>query len=191
MPWELRLPMVKRPRGGWKFDDTVAGSFDDLVKKVKVKYESELKPTNSVADDICAELSVTDPHLVVFRKGDKPSPSHHTQTVKDWLIRLWRSAATDTLSYTAKERTLVCRACPHRGPNWEDDPNLHPDEVETYKRILKLATAAKSEDTDQAGTCLFWHHDNRAAVWYGNPFASSGCCGSSTRGPDNCWLFKS
>lgn len=191
MPWVLKEPRVKNPRGGWRFvelgKEVTATTPGDLAIRIARMRRLNNMYIGDPMSEIASGLAITDPWMVRYVPDDKSDSGANVarpeREYENWLFEYLRREVEFVHQFDAKSRAKICEGCPHN-----TQPEFSCGESESrYERVLMIASQGKCRNHEKLGFCNHWKHDNRLAVQINNPQPSAGCCGSQPI-PDKCWM---
>lgn len=187
MPWILKEPRMKSPRGGWRWEESgaeiVEAGPEALAQKIQRMRARGGRPPGDPMGEICEKLAESDPWLVRFIDPDTNRPEKNDSLfdkVDAWLSEVSAKAADFAYSVDAQSRAKTCAGCPH---------NVHHPYPKgsqgRYKRKLMIATRGHCDRYPKLGFCDHFLHDNRMAILLKEPHRRTGCCGGDR--PEGCW----
>lgn len=191
MPWELKEPRVKNPRGGWRwteFDKEVQASTPEgLADRISKMRRANNKDAGNPIQEIARELAVTDPWMVRHTPDTenpiRGSVDPFTKTVEQWTFSHLRNAEKFIHQLDAKNRKQVCRNCVHNKPL----SHRSEEEESRYWRSLMIASRGECQNAEDLHACEFYKHDNRLAVHLESPHPQMNCCDGKAK-PSPCWI---
>ena len=193
MPWRIKEPRMKNPRGGWRWTEMGVTITEDTPDQLANHIEKMRRANDlSVGDpmeEIAESLSATDPWLVRYKPEDNREAQKKDpliDAVERWTFDRVKTAHSFIHQFDAKQRADVCRQCP------KSKKLIQPTEEESarYWKSLMIASRGKcaSEISYGTGVCSLYAHDNRLAIWLESPHSEQKCCGNSGEKPKNCWI---
>ena len=193
MPWKLREPRMKNPRGGWRWREMgveVTESTPELLAEhiAKMRRANDL-PVGEPMDEIAESLSATNPWMVRYEAENKQEVAKRdpfVERIERWTFDRVRESSKFIHQFDAKQRAEICRKCP------KAKRLIQPTEEESarYWKSLMIASRGKcaSEISDGTGACSLYGHDNRLAIWLESPHSEQKCCGNAGEKPKKCWI---
>lgn len=193
MPWRIREPRMKNPRGGWRWTELgveiTESTPNELADHIARMRRANDLPVGEPMDEIAAHLSATDPWMVRYEpenKQEAPKKDPLTDRVERWTFDRVREPAQFIHQFDAKQRAAVCHNCLfNRGLKHNSE-----EESARYWKSLMIASRGKcaSPEADGLRVCALYGHDNRLAVWLESPHTEAKCCENDEKKPKNCWI---
>jgi hypothetical protein len=198
MGWVFKDPILKRPRGGWVFEQygvTIEQStLDELVNSVAKMRKAIGDPEGDVEGDIAARIAQSDPYLCRYKKDSlidsKPVTKCFRSILEQWLLDIGKLEIKNAGLYDARKRAEKCSMCPMRIEPPDKELEVPGEVASRYRRMMMISSGGYGDRVDTAGACKLFQHDNRVAAWKGNPFVGAMCCGENKdKVPSGCWMI--
>lgn len=191
MPWKLKEPRMKNPRGGWRWTEfgkeVTANGPGDLAHRITNMRKANNVEVGDPHSDIARELAATDPWMVKYAPSGENAAQRNvdpfTKVVEQWTFEKLRTPAKFIHKLDARNRVDICLKCPH------NQPIQHETEEESarYWRSLMIASRGECMITDGLRACAHHKHDNRLAAYIEDPHPAMRCCGEKDS-PSHCWI---